>query len=156
AKRWEWVNITTPTACGESLRTRRMVAVPDVANCGFITGKDDLEAYRIAGIKAVQSTPLVSRAGSLVGMVSTHWREPHELDASELRALDVLARLAADLIEHSRVEEVLQENQQRLTSIYNSVKDVIFQVAVEPEGQFRFVSVNAAFLKVTGLSREMA
>jgi PAS domain S-box-containing protein len=155
AKRWEWVNITTQTACGESLRTRRMVAVPDVANCGFITGSDDLEAYRTAGIKAVQSTPLVSRSGSLVGMVSTHWRESHELDASERRALDVLARLAADLIEQSRVEEVLQENQQRLASIYNSVKDVIFQVAVEPEGQFRFVSVNAAFLKVTGLSREM-
>ena len=29
------------------------------------------------------------------------------------------------------------------------------RLAVEPEGRFRFVSVNAAFLKVSGLSREM-
>ena len=50
--------------------------------------------------------------------------------------------------------EALRENEQRLVSIYNTVRDVIFHLAVEPEGQFRFVSVNAAFLRVTGLSLE--
>ena len=40
----------------------------------------------------------------------------------------------------------------RLVSIYNTVRDVIFHLAVEPEGQFRFVSVNAAFLRATGLT----
>src|SRR6185295_6188908 len=79
----------------------------------------------------------------------------HELSASELRSLDVLGRLAADLIERSRAEEVRWEQEQRLASIYNTVRDVIFQLAVEAEGQFRFVSVNPAFLRVTGLTREM-
>jgi two-component system, cell cycle sensor histidine kinase and response regulator CckA len=46
------------------------------------------------------------------------------------------------------------ESGQELASIYNTVRDVIFQLAVEPGEQFRFVSVNAAFLKVTGLTRE--
>jgi PAS domain S-box-containing protein len=50
--------------------------------------------------------------------------------------------------------EALRENEQRLFSIYNTVHDVIFHLAVEPEGKFRFVSVNAAFLKATGLNRE--
>jgi PAS domain S-box-containing protein len=50
--------------------------------------------------------------------------------------------------------EALRENEQRLFSIYNTVRDVIFHLAVEPEGQFRFVSVNASFLEVTGLSQE--
>jgi PAS domain S-box-containing protein len=50
--------------------------------------------------------------------------------------------------------EALRESEQQLASIYNAVRDVIFHVAVEPEGRFRFVSVNAAFLRVTGLSRE--
>ena len=66
-----------------------------------------------------------------------------------------MGRLAADLIERSRVEEARWDNEQRLASIYNTVRDVIFQVAVEREGQFRFVSVNPAFLRVTGLNREM-
>ena len=49
--------------------------------------------------------------------------------------------------------EALRESQQQLVSIYNTVRDVIFHLAVEPEGRFHFVSVNAAFLKVTGLSQ---
>jgi len=59
-----------------------------------------------------------------------------------------------EITERKRAEEALWENQQRLVSIYNTVRDVIFHLAVEPDGQFRFVSVNAAFLRVTGLSLE--
>ena len=77
--------------------------------CDFTAGSDDLEAYLGAGIRGAQSTPVVSRSGALLGMVSTSWREPHELSASELRALDVMALLAADLIEHSRAGESIWE-----------------------------------------------
>jgi PAS domain S-box-containing protein len=59
-----------------------------------------------------------------------------------------------DITEKKRAEEALRENEQCLVSIYNTVGDAIFRLAVEPEGQFRFVSVNAAFLRVTGLSLE--
>lgn len=155
AQRWEWVRLTTQTSCGEALRTRQRVVAPDIRRCDFMAGSDDLEGYLSLGIKAAQSTPLVSRSGALVGMVSTYWREPHEPAASELSALDVLARMAADLIERARAEEALAENQQHLASIYNTVRDVIFHLAVEPQAQFRFVSVNETFLRVTGLSREM-
>jgi len=48
----------------------------------------------------------------------------------------------------------LEENQRRLALIYDTIRDVIFHLAVEPDGRFRFVSVNAAFLKATGLSRD--
>jgi PAS domain S-box-containing protein len=154
-KCWASVNSYSRTVCAEVLRTGRRVVVPDVRKCEFIAGSDQLEAYIAAGIIALQTTPLVSRSGALLGAVSTHWRERHDVSASELRSLDILARLAADSIERSRVEEALRENQQRLASIYDTVRDVIFHVAVEPEGQFRFVSVNPAFLRVTGLNQEM-
>jgi PAS domain S-box-containing protein len=48
----------------------------------------------------------------------------------------------------------LRESQRRLVSIYNTVEDAIFHLAVEPEGQFRIISVNAAFLRLTGLNQE--
>ena len=64
AKRWESVLPETPTACGEALRTGRRVVVPDVRDCDFLAGG---EALKEAGILAVQSTPLVSRAGALLG-----------------------------------------------------------------------------------------
>ena len=60
--------------------------------------------------------------------------------------------IVEDITERKLAEQALRENEQCLVSIYNTVGDIIFNVAVEPKGQFRFVSVNAAFLKVTGLS----
>jgi PAS domain S-box-containing protein len=65
-----------------------------------------------------------------------------------------LAAAVRDITERKQAERALREHEQQLASIYNTVRDVIFQLAVEPEGQFRFASVNAAFLKVTGLSLE--
>ena len=63
------------------------------------------------------------------------------------------ARRRADAT-RKRAEEALRESEQRLASIYNTVGDVIFHLAVESPGQFRFASVNRAFLRVTGLSEE--
>ena len=152
--RWEWVSHETHTTCGEALRTGQRIAVSDIRSCAFLAGTGDLDRYLAAGIRAAHTLPLVSRSGERLGMVSALWCEPHEFSASELNRLEVLARLAADLIERSRAEEKLLESEQRLASIYNTVSDAIFHLAAEPEGQFRFVSVNAPFLKVTGLSQE--
>jgi len=63
--------------------------------------------------------------------------------------------IVRDITERKITEKVLYENEQRLTSIYNTVGDVIMYLAVEPAGQFRFISVNPAFTKITGLSQEM-
>jgi GAF domain-containing protein len=112
AKHWEWIDPATHTACAEALRTGRRVTVPDVLNCKFI--RLDIDEYLDTGVHAVQSTPLVSHSGALLGMVSTHWREPHELSLSELRALDILARLVADVIERSQADDKLREALQQL------------------------------------------
>jgi PAS domain S-box-containing protein len=66
-----------------------------------------------------------------------------------------LISVARDITDRRLAEEALQDREKSLASIYNTVGDVIFHLAVEPAGQFRFVSVNSAFLKVTGLSSEM-
>jgi PAS domain S-box-containing protein len=70
----------------------------------------------------------------------------------DLRA--TIAHVEEAILELNKTAEALREGEQQLGSIYNAVRDVIFHLVVEPEGRFRFVSVNAAFLRVTGLSRE--
>ena len=118
AKRWEWVRPTTRTICGEALRTGGRVIVPDVRSCDFMAGSEDLEGYLGAEIYAGVTTPLVSRSRVLVGMVTAYWREPHDLTATEERTLDVLARLAADLIERSRAEGKVRESEERFRRVF--------------------------------------
>ena len=93
-----------------------------------MAGTTDLEASRRSGIRAVQSTPLISRSGELLGMISTHWREPHQPGEHALRTLDVLARQAADLIERARIETALREREEQtrwLAAIVESSDDAI-------------------------------
>jgi PAS domain S-box-containing protein len=106
-KCWEWITPQTKSSCGLALKSLQRVSFSDVLQCDYMAGGDILEQYRQAGIRAVQSTPLISRTGTVLGIVSTHWREPHDLTESEQRNLDVLARQAADLIERSLAEEAL-------------------------------------------------
>jgi chemotaxis protein methyltransferase CheR len=50
-----------------------------------------------------------------------------------------------------RVRE-LRESEERLSLIYDSTADVLFYLSVESDDCFRFLSVNTAFLKITGLT----
>jgi two-component sensor histidine kinase len=77
------------------------------------------------GIRAVQSTPLVSRHGKGLGMISTHWRKPHRPSQRDLRLFDILARQAADVIERKHDEDravlLLRELEHRSNNLLASV-----------------------------------
>jgi len=111
----------TKTSCSVARRLGQRVVVSDVEACDFIAGTPALDDHRKTGIRAVQSTPLLSRAGDMLGMISTHWRRPHEPSERDLRLLDVLARQAADLIERKQAEQASR----RLATIVESSQDAI-------------------------------
>src|SRR5262244_468574 len=50
--------------------------------------------------------------------------------------------------------EVLRDREQELSAIYENVPGIVFYIAVEPDGEFRFLSVSRDFLVATGLTRE--
>jgi PAS domain-containing protein len=80
----------------------------------------------------IGSTP-ETRAEQL-GMISTHWREPHQPTERALRRLDVLARQAADLIERSRTEAALRESNEQLrwpASIVECSGDAIISMTLD-------------------------
>src|SRR5262249_2126082 len=54
------------------------------------------------------STPLVSRSGVSLGMISTHWKACHRMPEQTLRLLDLLARRAADILERVQMEAALR------------------------------------------------
>lgn len=98
-KFWEWVYHYTGSSCGEVLRTRRRVVVPDYRECEFMKDSPTLSVFIEGGVLAAQSTPLYSRSGKLLGMVSTHWSGPYMPPQAHLDTLDILARQVADIVE---------------------------------------------------------
>jgi GAF domain-containing protein len=80
------------------LKKERVVA-SDIAGCDFMAGSEDQQVYLQTGIRACQTTPLIGRGGIIVGMISTHWRTPHQPSEKDLRLFDALAMEAVDLVE---------------------------------------------------------
>jgi PAS domain S-box-containing protein len=60
-----------------------------------------------------------------------------------------------DITERKLAEEDLQISEKQLSTIYKSVGDIIFYLAIEAEGNYRFISVSQTFYNVTGLKPEM-
>jgi PAS domain S-box-containing protein len=92
-------------ACGSALQRASRVIVEDVSSSPLFDASS-LHVMLAAKARAMQSTPLVSRTGRVLGMFSTHYQSaPRRPSDRELHLLDVLARQAADLIEHKQFEE---------------------------------------------------
>ncbi len=95
------VDANSNSSCGMALSTGKQTFV------NFDSGDDPDESPQILleeGFICAQSTPLFSRSGQLLGMVSTHWRKHHRPTERELRFLDLLARQAADLLDRRKAE----------------------------------------------------
>ena len=104
-KFWAWVPADGEGSCAHALLTGTRVIVPDVEAYDFVNDGAELATYRDTGIRAMQCTPLRTRNGNLLGMLSTHWRVPHEPTERDFRLFDIIARQASDLIEHRLARE---------------------------------------------------
>jgi signal transduction histidine kinase len=66
---------------------------------------------------AVQSTPLLTRTGEMLGMISTHFRQPHCPSEHELRLTDLYAVHATELIVRKQSETAVLRYQQELQGL---------------------------------------
>jgi GAF domain-containing protein len=112
--------------CGTALEHGERVIVEDIEQSAIFANTPALEIQRRAGVRAVQSTPLVTRSGVPVGMFSTHYTRPHRPDARTLRLLDLLARQAADVIERARADQRLLEGEQRFRALVDASAQIVW------------------------------
>jgi PAS domain S-box-containing protein len=106
-------------SCGRALHEGRRVIVEDVM------ADPDYEPLReivtASGYRAVQSTPLFTRKGDPLGVISTHFRQPHRPTESELRLTDLYALQAAEMIERKRAEEKLRQQADMLNLAQDAI-----------------------------------
>jgi len=94
------------SACSAAMRAVERVIVEDITSSKIFAGQPSMDVLIDAGVRAVISTPLVGSTGNVLGMISTHFGEPHRPQERELRLMDLLARHAADYLERKHAEEI--------------------------------------------------
>jgi GAF domain-containing protein len=99
-------------ACGRALRAGKTIVVADVMR------DPDYAAFRAeakaAGYRSVQSTPITTSRGRVLGMVSTLFANVHEPTPIELETLARYSRVAADHLETLLGADTLAARAQRM------------------------------------------
>ncbi len=99
------------SSCGTSLQERRRVVIEDIDNDPRFEHLKELAHEE--GFRAVHCTPLITRGGKLVGVLSTHFRRPHRPSDREIHLIDLCVRQAVDFIENAQLYAELREADRR-------------------------------------------
>jgi PAS domain S-box-containing protein len=118
------VSTEDDSACGRTLRAGKRTIIEDIEVDAPYAPLRPIA--RAAGYRAVQSTPLMGRDGTVLGMLSTHWRSPHRPSEQDLRRLDLYVRQAVDFIESIRVEAALSQSSAILQTINQATPTLIY------------------------------
>ncbi|HTS18595.1 MAG TPA: PAS domain S-box protein [Verrucomicrobiae bacterium] len=133
-------------ACGVAMQRGERVVVEDVLQSELFAGTPALQILVDADVRAVQSTPLFSRSGELLGILSTHFCQPHRPGPRQIQLLDLLARQAADFIDRCRSETALRDMESQLKLI----TDITPVMLTRCSRDRRYIFVNRAYAQMLG------
>jgi PAS domain S-box-containing protein len=140
------VRVDEGSACAQAMQSGARIIIENVHLDPAYEPHRPIAAA--AGYQAVQSTPLKSRSGNIVGMLSTHFRQPHRVSERDQQLLDLYARHAADFIERLRFEEALRDQAELLNLAHDAI------IVRSKEGVIAYWSHGA--VRMYGWSQEAA
>jgi PAS domain S-box-containing protein len=139
------VRIDEGSACAQAMRNEERIIIEDVELDPPYEPLRHVAAA--AGYRAVQSTPLKNREGSVIGMLSTHYSQPHRPSERDLRLLDLHARHAADLIVRHAFEEALRRSEAQFRQLADAMPQIVW--TARPDGNIDYL--NRRWTEFTGL-----
>jgi PAS domain S-box-containing protein len=92
---------------------------------------DVLEAYRLSGIRAVISIPVI-KSGRFVAGMAVHQATPRHWREHEVKMVSIVANRCWESIERSRIARVLRESEAKFRTIANAVPQMVW--STRPDG----------------------
>jgi PAS domain S-box-containing protein len=147
---------------GRALQSRNRVVVSDIT--ADVVEYKRLQTDGEPKYQAVQSTPLISRDGRPLGVLSTLYLQPHTPSDRDLRLLDLYTQQATNWVDQRWTEQELrrshaaeQASEQRFHALFESIDQgfCIVEVLFDKNGSvwdYRFIDTNPAFEKNTGMA----
>jgi PAS domain S-box-containing protein len=135
-------------ACRTAFQLRSRVVIQNVVeelSCASHRFNPAGAAYR-----SLQSTPLISRGGEMLGALSTYFLFPHQPKDRDLRLLDLYARQATELIERQRADEQLRRSEERFRRYFDL--GLIGGALTSPDK--RWLEVNDELCRILGYERD--
>ncbi|ODT45923.1 MAG: hypothetical protein ABS70_02025 [Nitrospira sp. SCN 59-13] len=88
--------------------SRQRLMIEDVAHDARLAGTTERDMMLTEGVRALHVTPLMSRSGELVGLLSTQFDKPHRPTDDEWKIIDLLALTATEFITRDRTDQTRQ------------------------------------------------
>lgn len=140
-------------ASGTALFVQRArVIVEDVEKSPIFVDTLDLDVQRRADVRAVQSTPLFSRSGEPLGVISTHFRTVRRPADALLQHLDLLAVQAADILSQRKKDRALRHAEAFSRGILTAAADAMISI----DRQYRIIAWNPSAERMFGWSQAEA
>jgi PAS domain S-box-containing protein len=130
---FRFVRVDEGSCCAQAMESGERIIIEDVELDP--TYEPHRRVAADAGYRGVQSTPLKSRSGKVLGMLSTHFRHPHRPSPRDQRFLDLYARLAAEFIERVHTDEALREQGGRLRLLWEAA--AVLLTTDDPDAMLR-------------------
>ena len=132
--------------CGIAAYRKEPVIVADVDADVLCAEYRDLALAH--GLRACWSTPIFSSEGKVLGTFAIYAREPGSPTPQQHTMIEQITHLAAVAIERKHIEAALQESEERFRRMADTIPEVIWFTALEPE---KVVYVSPSFERVWGL-----
>lgn len=115
---------------GSALEQGERIIIEDIYHSSLFEG-ESLDIQLRAGVRAIQSTPLINRDGKVIGMFSTHYKIPHTPNKSLLIVFDILAKHAVDSIEQIKLQKILMKQKEELKEEVSIREEIILMLGHE-------------------------
>lgn len=113
-------------SCGVALQSQQRVIVEDVFDHPIFAESWRRSLMTRAGLRAVHSTPIFSRAGKSLGMLSTYYKTTYRPTDRQLRFIDILARQAAEAIERLQDAQALRESERQFRELVAALPAAVY------------------------------